>query len=476
MKDVRFLQFSGMIFALFPKEFFYLFYPLKNMTKPLRLYLRSIGCFFIFTSLFYTSSGQSFTPKYNVKTSNNSYGYYEYLPEGYNQGSQNYPLLIFCHGLGELGDGSPKELSKILVNGVPKLINQGTFPASFNVNGQTFKFIVLCPQFKEWPEYIELDDIINYALEHYRVDPSRIYLTGLSMGGGVVWGYIGEDANYGQRIAAAVPVCGACWPANFRCENIAAADVPVWATHNDNDPQVPSFYTVDFVNNINNKLNQSEVHAKKTLFNSNSHDAWSETYNLAFKQDGLNVFEWMLQFTRKSVLPVTGLEFSIKKNENAIQLDWKTFSEINNRGFVIERSVSGNTFDSIGYMPSRSTGANEYSFVDKSPFNGINYYRLRQLDKNGKASFSPVRQAEINTIDKISIFPNPVGDQLRFSSNFDMNNVHLQIIGMGGKTIMESILSGSGSQQVPVNLPPGMYTAVFIKNGNALFKLPFIKK
>src|SRR5688500_2361641 len=59
------------------------------------------------------------------------HGFYEYLPQGYNQSSATYPLIIFFHGAGERGDGSPSQLPRILANGVPKMINNGTFPTSF---------------------------------------------------------------------------------------------------------------------------------------------------------------------------------------------------------------------------------------------------------------------------------------------------------------------------------------------------------
>ena len=149
------------------------------------------------------------TPKY-VTTTANSGGYYEYLPTSYwNGANQSYPLLIFLQGIGEMGDGSPSQLSRMAWVGLPGVINGGRFPSSFTVNGQTFSYIVLAPQFKNWPSPSDVNDIINYAIQNYRVDQSRIYVTGLSMGGGVTWQYAGTYAN---RVAAILPICGA---ANF---------------------------------------------------------------------------------------------------------------------------------------------------------------------------------------------------------------------------------------------------------------------
>jgi len=121
------------------------------------------------------------TPR-NISTSANSQGFYEYLPAGYNPGgTQTYPLLIFISGTGGLGTN----LSLLLANGPPMLINTNDWPGSFTVNGSTFSFVVISPQFIEWPTAADLDAVVNYAVSNYRVDVHRIYLTGLSMGGAV---------------------------------------------------------------------------------------------------------------------------------------------------------------------------------------------------------------------------------------------------------------------------------------------------
>ena len=173
------------------------------------VYFFSVGLLYFFLFSFFISSSvyaQVQTPKYGVSMTVNSKGYYEYLPSGYSSGTGKYPLLIFAHGQGELGDGSISQLPKVLANGTPMQISQGIFPESFTVKGQTFKFIVLSPQFTITPFAYDMQNIINYAIKNYRVDTSRIYLTGLSMGGGLVWEYPGEDLSYANRIAAIVPI------------------------------------------------------------------------------------------------------------------------------------------------------------------------------------------------------------------------------------------------------------------------------
>lgn len=262
-------------------------------------------CLIVF---FTNASAQVQTPKY-ITTTQYSKGYYEYLPKGYESGSATYPLIIFVHGIGECGDGSPSQLPKVLVNGPPSQINQGIFPDSFVVKGQTFRFIVLSPQFVQWPASGDIYNIIDYAIRTYRVDVNRIYLTGLSMGGGVVWDYAGTSAAFAKRIAAIVPISGASAPDVNRANIIAAANLPVWATHNINDPVVASSNTINYVSEINSAPILPNPLAKKTIFNVSGHDAWYATYQLNFKDaDGkpdINVYQWMLQFSRGSTAAIT---------------------------------------------------------------------------------------------------------------------------------------------------------------------------
>ena len=226
--------------------------------------------------------------------SSNIGGFYKALPARYDSTTKKYPLLVFLHGIGELGNGTT-DLSKLLANAVPKLLNQGSFPAQFTVNGSSYSFIVINPQFKDWPVPADVNAMVDYAIAHYRVDESRIYVAGLSMGGGVAWDYA---VAYPSRIAAVVPICGASWIAQDKMGTVAGANLPVWAFHNNDDGTVPVTTTTNNVDNINSY--KPSVLAKKTIWGSGGHDAWTKATNPATKEcDGKNMFEWMLQYTRE---------------------------------------------------------------------------------------------------------------------------------------------------------------------------------
>ena len=121
------------------------------------------------------------------------YNYLLYLPPDYEKSDKPFPLVLFLHGAGETGT----DVSKVKSNGPPKLI----------AGGKNFPFIVVSPQSPGmgWnPEALNalLDDVIA----HYRVDKDRVYVTGLSMGGG---GTLALASAYPDRFAAIAPICAA---------------------------------------------------------------------------------------------------------------------------------------------------------------------------------------------------------------------------------------------------------------------------
>lgn len=268
------------------------------MTRRVKIFCTLI--FFSFILNVEDCIAQVQTPRFNTSMASNTNGFYEYLPQGYHTGNAQYPLIISIHGNGQRGNGDTVQLPWVLTEGLPELIDQGGFPASFTVNGQIFRFIVLSPHFKEWPTPAQVEQVINYAISHYRVNKSRIYLTGISMGGGVTLDYAGDHNFNAHRLAAIVPLAPSSKPIGNRGRVIAGANLPVWITHNDGDRIVKVAKTHEYIDSINRAPGPSPM-AKKTIFTSVSHDAWTKTYNPTFKENGLNVFEWMLQYHRSNL-------------------------------------------------------------------------------------------------------------------------------------------------------------------------------
>lgn len=114
-----------------------------------------------------------------------------------------------------------------------------------------------------------------------------------------------------------------------------------------------------------------------------------------------------------TVLPIELISFNGNKENEGILLRWLTASEVDNYGFEIERSVDGERWELLTFVEGvgTTTEVSEYHFLDESPLNnnGNNFYRLRQVDRNGMYQFSPIISiAWYDNIREVKLFPNPV--------------------------------------------------------------------
>src|SRR5690606_26647692 len=199
-------------------------------------------------------------------------GFYEFTPSDYTKTGAKHPLLIFLHGISERGDGSPTQLAYITKVGIPKYIKNGA-TMRFNVDGKWHSFVVLMPQlspnYGAWQTF-HTDEMINYAIKNLNVDPDRIYLTGLSLGGGGVWSYASSSLANASKLAAIVPVCGTCAMSN--AGNIVNGNVAVWAFHGDADTKVSASCSKNAINSI--QALKPKKDALLTLYNTTSHVIW----------------------------------------------------------------------------------------------------------------------------------------------------------------------------------------------------------
>jgi dienelactone hydrolase len=230
------------------------------------------------------------------KTTNGSViGYYEYLPPDYNSNSDKYPVMIFLHGIGERGITStdPAVLSTTIAS-VAKL-----GPPMYVKNGHKFPFILISPQLKKsygtWPASYVME-VINYVKTYLRIDEKRIYLTGLSLGGGGVWMTAQDNA---ALFAAIAPVCGGYNTPSKAC-NLASENLPVWAFHGDKDGIVPMSKSINMVNAINNCTPKPSPLAKITIYPGVGHSAWNNAYKIDNTVHNPNVYQWMLAYTNTS--------------------------------------------------------------------------------------------------------------------------------------------------------------------------------
>jgi len=248
------------------------------MTTPHRIVL---GCVLLASHVALAAQGQILPRPINT-VPGMSHGYWEYLPQGYDDNpTATYPLVVFLGGEGQQGngtlDGTPLSLERVMTTTAPPLLAR---------NGRHFPFVLVAPQRgSAWWPYTEVDAVIEFAKSHYRIDPARVYLTGLSAGAFITWGYA---ATYPQKLAAIVPIAGngnglpVC---NLR-------NVPVWAFHGTSDGTVSQWGSIDPVDTLNNTCNpRANPAALLTLYQGVGHDSWSRTYS---GSAGHDIYTWML--------------------------------------------------------------------------------------------------------------------------------------------------------------------------------------
>jgi hypothetical protein len=157
-------------------------------------------------------------------------------------------------------------------------------------------------------------------------------------------------------------------------------------------------------------------------------------------------------------LPISLLSFEASKKDNTAYLQWITENEINTASFVIERSTNGTNYTAIGTVAANNiSGTNHYNFTDMHPAEGLNYYRLRSVDKNNAFSFSAVRKVNFKPgANDITIYPNPVTNStLTVTSSVDCNSA--QLFDATGKLVQEFRLKGKSNTLILNAVAKGIY-------------------
>jgi hypothetical protein len=185
-------------------------------------------------------------------------------------------------------------------------------------------------------------------------------------------------------------------------------------------------------------------------------------------------------------LPVTIISFAGERNAKVNVLHWSTSTEIKNTGFEMERSADGKNYSSIGFTSSKAdngTSANtlNYSFTDQKPFTGSNYYRLKQVDKDGKFTYSSVVVLKGGKVFEISaLYPNPAKEQLNVAVNAVKNEkASISIIDISGKvlkTISKTLIPGDNNISINVSgFATGRYFIRVVNEANEIKTTSFLK-
>lgn len=239
--------------------------------------------------------------------------YLLYLPDGYESDTtKKWPLMLFLHGAGEQGT----DLSKVKKHG----------PAMHVDQGKKYPFILVSPQAQRgWKSEMLYNLLVSISKEK-RVDPDRIYLSGLSMGGFGTWDLA---IKHPELFAAIVPICGGgdskdIWKLRH---------MPVWCFHGAKDEIVPLVSSEKMVN----ALKKYNSNVQFTVYPDVWHDSWVKAY------EDPNLYQWLSKQEKfkfkevkvnASVLKAYTGEYLFKKGsfEAPLQVtleDNKLFGEIN---------------------------------------------------------------------------------------------------------------------------------------------------
>lgn len=210
------------------------------------------------------------------------------------------------------------------------------------------------------------------------------------------------------------------------------------------------------------------------------------TGDVAFKKNGDGSYDFFYVATNNGIacvrsaqtLPVSITNFSAALRNKKAQLNWTTASELNNSGFEIEKSINGKDFSSIGKIASKALNGNststiDYSFEDIKLSAGNNYYRLRQIDKDGKASISNIEVINnpFTSSFVANVLGNPVRDNVVFNVKSSVNrNIQINITNASGALLLtrkQNINAGENNFSFPVNQLPNGILFITIKDNDS---------
>jgi len=209
------------------------------------------------------------------------YPYQLFLPRGYGvDANQQWPLVIFLHGSGERGT----DIELVKKNGPPKVI--AAHPGS--------PFILVSPQLEQvednrW-DVAKLDALLADLRRKYRIDPARIYLTGLSLGGYGTWAWALKRPDL---FAAIAPV--AANSEDKTADPCVLKDMPIWAFHGDQDDVVDPLQGFAIVRAID--ACKGSVRPRMTIYPQTTHGSWEHAY------DDPALWRWLLEQRRARPAP-----------------------------------------------------------------------------------------------------------------------------------------------------------------------------
>ena len=183
------------------------------------------------------------------------------------------------------------------------------------------------------------------------------------------------------------------------------------------------------------------------------------------------------------LLPVELIFFDAAYIKKDVQLQWKTETELNNSGFEIERSIDARNWDKVSFVLGHgtTTESQSYTYTDRNPQTGINYYRLKQLDLDGVFEYSKTISVKVGRTDgNFNLFPNPAKGSVTIAHDSEYSGkANFVLFDLTGKQVMgEQVAVEEGRFFTNINLesmPVGIYIAEF-QAGTEVWKKRLVVK
>ncbi|MFA6059856.1 MAG: T9SS type A sorting domain-containing protein [Taibaiella sp.] len=241
----------------------------------------------------------------------------------------------------------------------------------------------------------------------------------------------------------------------------------------DSPNQPPEPYAEDFIPGTyhpyiaNAQALPASTTARLDSFNTyNPNGTWSLYENgiIGLSNVG-SIASWSLTITATNTpLPLSLTSFEVHKQGSAAILAWETTTEKNTEVFKIERSADGKTFEPIGSVKATgnsTASGRQYTYTDRVPLVGHNYYRLRMEDKDGTYTYSTIATANFSSVG-ILLYPNPFKDKLIIDVTDLQSTGAVTLVNIGGVKVLSQVLTfEKGNQVLDVSsLPTGIYFAL----------------
>lgn len=159
--------------------------------------------------------------------------------------------------------------------------------------------------------------------------------------------------------------------------------------------------------------------------------------------------------------PVTWGDFEAYPNQmNQVILKWDTKSELNNDHFEVQRSLDGNAFETAVKVEAQKNMGQplHYQSLDIRPYLGVSYYRIKQVDIDGKSAYSTIKAVNINNAFDVNVFPNPNKGSFDLMFSKVLDSLDINVFNLEGKKLTE-FHAANVNKAIPIslNLTPGMY-------------------